>query len=250
VQDRTCRILGLGAPRMSWQSQRDRVAELAGLMALLAGTSARIGNEIYQMNKTEVGELAEPYRKGIMGSSTMPHKVNPFKCEWLIASARIVRHNAGVLYECMEVEDERDTTMWRTEWITMPESFCLTSGMLAHLHDLLSGLQVHSDRMRENLDMLGGVLLSERVMFVLQRVMPLGTAHDVAHEAALAALAQKRPMLDVLLEDPHINGKVTASDLADALKPENYIGLSREVVDRIAGDIRKHLVHAPLPEAI
>lgn len=250
VQDRTCRILGLSAPRMSWQSQRDRVAEIGGLMALIAGTSARIGNEIYQMNKTEVGELAEPYRKGIMGSSTMPHKVNPFKCEWLIAVSRIVRHNAGVLYECMEVEDERDTTMWRTEWITVPESFCLTSGALEHLHTLLSGLQVHTERMRNNLDMLGGVLLSERVMFVLQRAMPLGQAHDVAHEAALTALHQKRPMLDVLLEDPHIKGKIEPRDLAEALKPENYIGLSREVVDRIAGDIRAHLARAPALSAL
>ena len=88
------------------------------------------------MNKTEVGELAEPYRKGLMGSSTMPHKVNPGKSEWLIAIARIVRHNAGVMFECMEVENERDTTMWRTEWVTMPESFCLLSGALEHLHQL------------------------------------------------------------------------------------------------------------------
>jgi adenylosuccinate lyase len=66
---------------MSWQSQRDRVAELASVMALMAGTAARIANEIYQMNKTEVGELAEPYRKGLMGSSTMPHKVNPINFE-------------------------------------------------------------------------------------------------------------------------------------------------------------------------
>ena len=241
VQDRTCARLGLAAPRMSWQSQRDRVAELGGVMALIAGTAARIAGEIYQMNKTEVGELAEPYRKGLMGSSTMPHKVNPVKCEWLIAIARIVRNNAGVLFECMEVENERDTTMWRTEWIKVPESFCFTAGALEHLHDLLAGLQVNPERMRENLDMLQGVLLSERLMFVLQRHIPLGEAHDVVHEASLAALAQKRPLVDVLLEDCHVKGRLTREELAEAVQPQGYIGLSREVVDRIAGDIRRSL---------
>jgi adenylosuccinate lyase len=241
VQDKTCARLGLGAPRMSWQSQRDRVAELASVMALMAGTAARIANEIYQMNKTEVGELAEPYRKGLMGSSTMPHKVNPIKCEWLIAVARIVRHNAGVMFECMEVEDERDTTMWRTEWVTMPESFCLLSGALERLHELIAGLQVRPERMRENLDMLQGVLLSEKVMFVLQRAMPLGHAHDVVHEASLAALGEKRPLVDVLLEDAEVAKHFTREELQEALKPEGYIGLSGEVVDRIAGDIRRGL---------
>lgn len=241
VQDRTCARLGLAAPRMSWQSQRDRVAELGAVMALLAGTAARIAGEIYQMNKTEVGELAEPYRKGLMGSSTMPHKVNPGKCEWLIAVARIVRNNAAVLLECMEAENERDTTVWRTEWVKMPESFCFLSGALEHLHQLLAGLQVDTARMRQNLDMLQGVLLSERAMFVLQRAMPLGHAHDVVHEASLAALGSNRPLADVLLEDSHVKGRFTRAEIEDALRPEAYIGLSREVVDRIAADIRAGL---------
>ncbi|MGE5510019.1 MAG: adenylosuccinate lyase [Bacteroidota bacterium] len=245
VQDRTCRRLGLSAPRMSWQSQRDRVAELGAVMALIAGTAARIAGEIYQMNKTEVGELAEPYRKGLMGSSTMPHKVNPGKCEWLIAVARIVRNNAAVLLECMDVEDERDTTVWRTEWVKVPESFCFLSGALEHLHQLLAGLQVNTARMRQNLDMLQGVLLSERAMFLLQRAMPLGHAHDVVHEASLAALAANRPLADVLLEDEHVKGRFTRAEIEEALRPEAYIGLSREVVDRIAGDIRAGLGARP-----
>ena len=246
VQDLTCAKLGLASPRMSWQSQRDRVAELGNGLALIAGTSGRIANQIYQMNKTEIGELAEPYTHGLMGSSTMPHKVNPYVSEWLLSVARVVRHNAGVLLECMVGEDERDVNVWRTEWIVVPESYCLTSGVLAHLHTLLGGLQVNADRMRENVDRLGGVLLSERAMFVLQRVMPLGVAHDVVHEAALQAMAQKRPLLDVLLADPKVGGRIARSELAEALKPENYVGLSREVVDRIAADIRAHLATHPV----
>lgn len=245
VQDGTCRRLGLAAPRMSWQSQRDRVAELASVLALICGTAARIANEIYQLSKTEVGELAEPYRHGMMGSSTMPHKVNPFRSEWLIATARMVRNNASVLLECMEVENERDVRAWRSEWVKMPESFCYTAGVLEHLHALLSGLQVDADRMRANVGMLGGVLLSERAMFVLQRTMPLGRAHDVVHEAALKAAGENRPLLEVLLDDPEIVETVDAHELAAALKPEAYVGLAGKVVDRIVGDIRAALASAP-----
>lgn len=245
IENHTCHRLGLAAPRMSWQSQRDRVAELGGLLALICGTAGRIGNQIYQMNKTEIGELNEPYKKGLKGSSTMPHKVNPYVSEWLLTVTRVVRHNAGILYECMEGEDERDVRTWRTEWITVPESFCLTSGALAHLHKLLAGLQVNTDRMRENVDRLGGVLLSERAMFVLQRIMPLGTAHDVVHDAALAAVARKVPLIDVLLADARIAGKVDVAELAEALRPEGYVGLSRETVDRIAADVRAHLAAHP-----
>lgn len=247
VQDLTCGKLGLEAPRMSWQSQRDRVAELTNMLALICGTAGRIGNQIYQMNKTEIGELAEPYKAGIKGSSTMPHKVNPYVSEWLLTITRIVRHNAGVVLECMEGEDERDVRTWRSEWITVPESFCLTSGALAHLHKLLSGLQVNVDRMQENVDRLGGVLLSERAMFVLQRIMPLGHAHDVVHEAALEAVASKRPLIDILLAHPEVAGRVDAGALTEALKPQSYIGLSVEVVDRIAQDIRAHLAGHPSP---
>jgi len=245
VQDRTCARLGLAAPRMSWQSQRDRVAELGSAMALLAGTAARIAGEVYQLNKTEIGELAEPYRKGLMGSSTMPHKVNPGLCEWLIAVARIVRNNAAVLFECMEAEDERDTTVWRTEWIKLPESFCFLSGALAHLHQLLGGLQVDAARMRRNLDLLQGVLLSERAMFLLQRAIPLGEAHHLVHEASLAALAAGRPLAEVLLEQPEVAGRFTRAEIEAALRPESYVGLSPEVVDRIAADVRSALARCP-----
>lgn len=238
VQDRTCARLGLSAPRISWQSQRDRTAELATTLALICGTAARIGNEVYQLGKTEVGELAEPYRHGMMGSSTMPHKVNPFRCEWLIATARLVRHNAGVMLECMEVENERDVRAWRSEWVKMPESFCYTAGVLDHLHWILSGLQVDAERMRANVEMLGGILLSENAMFVLQRAMPLGKAHDLMHEASLKAHATKRPLLEVLMDVPAIAETVDSRELAAALKPENYTGLSGQIVDRVAGDVR------------
>lgn len=249
VQERTCRHLGLGVPRTWWHSQRDRLAELCNVMALIAGTASRIAQEVYVSSMTEIGELAEPYKKGIVGSSTMPHKINPIVSEWVFSLARIVRGNADVMAELMAPQNERDGCSWRAEWIKLPESFCMTSALLAHLHKVLTGLHVNTDRMSENLNRLKGVLLSERVMFVLSKAMPLGQAHEVIHELSLEALQQDRPLLDVLMEDGRVSAVCSRPEIEDALKPENYVGMTGEVVDALAADLEKRTANRAGPYA-
>ena len=239
VQNRTCRILGLGAPRTWWHVQRDRLAELGGGMALMAGTSARIAQEVYISSMTEIGELFEPYKKGIMGSSTMPHKINPIVSEWVCSLARCIRGNADVINELMTPQNERDGCTWRAEWLKVPETFCMTSAMLAHLHKIMSGLEVNTERMEENLNRLKGVILSEPVMFVLAKAMPLGEAHEVIHEISLDALRLDRPLLDLLLENPKVAELCDRAELEAAMRPENYIGLSGAVVDNLAQALLK-----------
>ncbi len=239
VQAGTCRRLGLGVPRTWWHSQRDRLAELCNGMAVIAGTAARIAQEVYVSSMTEIGELAEPYKKGIMGSSTMPHKINPIASEWVFSLARIVRGNADVMGELMTPQNERDGCTWRAEWIKLPESFCMTSAMLAHLHRVMTGLEVNVDRMRENLDRLKGVLLSERAMFVLAKAMPLDQAHELVHEVSLEALRLDRPLLDLLMEDSRVAAVCEREEMEAALRPENYIGLSGAVVDALAAQLSK-----------
>lgn len=237
IQARACRILGLGAPRTWWHAQRDRLAELLAGLSLIAGTSARIAQEIYVSCMTEIGELAEAYTHGTVGSSTMPHKLNPIGSEWVRSLAALVQGNAAVMARLMTPLNERDGSVWRAEWVTVPETFCLAGAMLAQLTKVLSGLIVNETRMRANLDMLKGVLLSERVMFVLARTMPLGDAHEVIHDISLKALEEGRPMLDLLLADPRVASVCDRAELEAALKPENYTGLSGEIVDALAREI-------------
>lgn len=238
IQARACRILGLGAPRTWWHAQRDRLAELLNALSLIAGTSARIAQEIYVSCMTEIGELAEAYTHGTVGSSTMPHKLNPIGSEWVRALAAIVQGNAEVMARLMTPLNERDGSVWRAEWVKVPESFCLAGAMLAQLHKVLSGLIVNEKRMRSNLDMLKGVLLSERVMFVLSRTMPLGDAHEVIHDISLRALEEGKPMLDLLLADPRVASACDRAELEDALKPENYAGLSAAIVDIVSREVK------------
>lgn len=238
LQERACRILGLGVPRTWWHAQRDRLAELLNALALVAGTSARIAQEIYVSCMTEIGELAEAYTHDTVGSSTMPHKLNPIGSEWVRSLAAIVQGNAAVMDRLMTPLNERDGSVWRAEWVTVPETFCLAGAMLAQLHKVLSGLRVNEKRMRANLDQLKGVLLSERVMFVLARSMPLGTAHEVIHEISLKALEEDMPMLDLLLADARVAKACDRAELEAALEPENYTGLSAVIVDALAREVR------------
>src|SRR5690606_36319630 len=124
---------------------------------------------IVNLEHTEIGEAFEPFSEGKVGSSTMPHKRNPSTCEAAVAVSRALRYNAAFMMECMVVEHERDGSAWRGEWKTLPESCLMAGGLLAMMKYVLSGLHVDEARMRRNLDLLGGFLLSERVMFALSR---------------------------------------------------------------------------------
>lgn len=237
VQEKTCKILGLGIPKTWWHNQRDRLAELCYGMSLIAGTSSRIAQEVYVSSMTEIGELAEGYTKGMVGSSTMPHKLNPIVSEWVCSLSKIVRGNADVMAELMAPLNERDGSSWRAEWIKFPETFIMASAMLAHLHKIISNLQVNDKRMMENVNRLKGVLLSENAMFVLSKAMPLAEAHQVVHEISLEALAQDRPLLDLLMENKAVAAICDRDKMAAALNPVNYLGQSGAIVDLVATHI-------------
>lgn len=233
VQERSCHYMGLNTPKTWWHSQRDRLAELCYNLSLIGGTCSRIAQEVYVSSMTEIGELAEGYTKGIVGSSTMPHKINPIVSEWVFSLSRIVRGNADVMGELMAPLNERDGCSWRAEWVVLPEIFSAASAMLAHMHKVISNLQVNEERMMDNVNLLKGVLLSEKAMFVLSKGMPLADAHQVVHEISLEALAQDRPLLDLLLENEKVVAICSRNELEMALDPRNYLGQSGDVVDII-----------------
>lgn len=225
VQKRTLALLGLGEPETVWHSSRDRIAEIQTLCALLAGTGARIGREIYNLSKTEVRELGEP-SAGKIGSSTMPHKRNPIHSEWIMVLERQIRGNATLCLEVMSQESERDASRWKNEWIAVPETFIYLSGLLNHMGTLLGGLAVDEKRMLENTKLLKGMLLSEQVMFLLERHFPLPTAHEKVHLASIRAIERDGLLVDELLADPEIAAQCTRADLEKVLDPAGYLGQS------------------------
>jgi adenylosuccinate lyase len=151
VRARFAAELGLADPVISWLSARDRIAEFGGVLALITGTLARIGEEVYELQRPEIGELGEPRAAGVVGSITMHHKRNPEGSEHLNTLARLVRANVGVLLESVVSQHERDGRAWKAEWVALPEVCLLAGKALALGIELVEGLEVHSGRMAANL---------------------------------------------------------------------------------------------------
>lgn len=233
VQQRTMALLGLGVPETCWHSSRDRVAEAMTLCAMLAGTGARIGHEVYNLSKTEVRELGEP-SAGKIGSSTMPHKRNPIHSEWTMVLERQIRANASIALEAMSQENERDASRWKSEWIVVPETFVYLSGLLNHLTVLFDGLTVDAARMLANTNMLKGMLLSEQVMFLLERHFPLPVAHDKVHRASIRALERDATLVDELMADAEVAAACSRADVERVLDPAGYLGESVAVANAVA----------------
>lgn len=181
-----CERLDLGDPGVAWLTSRDRFAELGLLLAMVTTTLARIGNEVMELQRPEIGELAEPLDEAAVGSITMPHKRNPERSEHLDTLARLCRANAELLLEGMNQLHERDGRAWKAEWVAVPEVCLYTSTALAQAIELVTDLDVRPDAMRRNIDARGGALSSERVLAALARRVGKHRARELLHDALAA----------------------------------------------------------------
>jgi adenylosuccinate lyase len=233
LEERVMKRLGLGVADINWQPARDRFAEYVCVLAIVGGTLAKIANEIINLEHTEIGELYEPFSEGKVGSSTMPHKRNPSTCEAVVGVSRALRYNAALAIEGMLIEHERDGSSWRAEWKAVPESCLMTGGMLAMMKYVLEGLDVDAAQMRENLDKLGGFLLSERVMFALSGKVGKQTAHELVYEASMHGLEKGVTFERSLMENQRVRDALSADELRAALDPTTYVGHAPEIVERV-----------------
>ena len=206
VRTRFCAALGLADPGISWLTARDRGAEFAQLLALICGTLARIGGEVYELQRPEIGELREAAPGGTVGSITMPHKRNPEGSEHLDTLARLARSSAAVMTEAVVQQHERDGRGWKAEWVAWPETCLLATAALQVAVGLTAGLIVDAAAMRANLARYGGYPVSERALALLtprlgarraqdalQQALGQGTAAGLAAEQALARSALFSP---------------------------------------------------------
>ncbi|MED4957048.1 lyase family protein, partial [Paenibacillus macerans] len=233
VERLTMERLGLQAPNISWHSSRDRSAEYAGLLGMISGTLGKMGNEFYNLMRTEIDEVEEPFTSGKIGSSTMPHKRNPAALEGIASLTKPIRYNAALVQESMIVEHERDAMSWRGEWIALPESCIYLAAQLASTKAVLAGLVVKPDHMLRNLNKLGGLLLSERVMFALAKPMGKQTAHEVVYELCMKSVEEDIPFRDILMADTRIRQAVAVEELERLMDPSTYLGSAPQTVDRV-----------------
>ncbi|WP_010284950.1 lyase family protein, partial [Pectobacterium brasiliense] len=225
--------LGLNTPNIGWQSARDRFSEYASVTVLISGTLGKIGNELYNLMRTEINEIEEPFSEGKIGSTTMPHKRNPAALEGLASLTAPLFKSAALIHESMKVEHERDAMSWRAEWIALPEINIYLSAQLQNALGILRGMSVNEKQMLANLDLQNGLLLSEKVMFEIGKRLGKQTAHHLVYECSMQAFEQNQSFKSVLLAHPVLSEQVTAADLDEWLNPANYVGSAPQKVDDV-----------------
>jgi 3-carboxy-cis,cis-muconate cycloisomerase len=233
VHDGLMADLGLAAPSITWHVARDNLAETVGLLALIAGSLAKIATDVMLMMQTEVGEVFEPFVQGRGSSSTMPQKRNPISCELILAAAKSVRQNAGLMLDAMASDHERATGPWHLEWIALPEAFIASAGALGQARFMLEGLIVEPDRMRRNLDMTGGLIVAEAVMMALAQHVGRGVAHDLVYGACRQASETGIALLVALKAVPEVTKHFDDAKLAELVDPANYVGSAGVMIDRL-----------------
>jgi 3-carboxy-cis,cis-muconate cycloisomerase len=209
---------------------------------LVTGTLGKIAMDVKLLMQTEVAEVFEPFAQGRGSSSTMPQKRNPISSLYIHATAALVRQNTAALLEAAVADHERSTGPWEIEWIALPEIFLLSAGALAQTRTLVEGLQVDAQRMRDNLDITQGMIVSEAVMMGLGPYLGRQRAHDLVYDICREVAATGTPLLDLLARNPEISKHLGRAELARMVDPAHYLGLAGEMVDRVL-EIERNQTH-------
>ncbi len=235
----TMENLGLGHDPLSWHTSRDNIAELASNFAIMAMTLAKIANEIFQLQKTEIGELLEPSIAGALASSTMPHKQNPVICQRVVALSKHIRGLAATITESVAHEHERDPRSLWAEWLAIPQ-LCIYSGNVLHsMVNVLSGITVREDRMLENLYRQKHLITTEWLLFQLSKSLGKSKSLDKLHTLSGQAETSGISLKEAVLQDEEIGSLFTRDDLAPLDQPEQYTGQAVQIVDGTLSEIAR-----------
>jgi 3-carboxy-cis,cis-muconate cycloisomerase len=221
--------LGMPPMRVPARTLGDHLAENICLLGLLAATCGKIAREIYTLMKTEFGEVEEPVPPGTVGSSTMPQKRNPKLCQDIIAAAAEVRASVPLALEAMQTEHEADRTTSLIMDAAEARASIAMGDTLSRLVEVVKGLRLDPARMRQNLDLGGGLIMAEAVMLNLGAAIGRQHAHDVVYDAAQAAFVEGRSFADLLAADPRVTAHLDAPAIKALLDPTAYTGLCAEM---------------------
>ena len=224
--------LNLDEPIISWHTHRDSLSELITFFGLLTGSLAKIATDIVLLAQTEVAEVHEPAAKGRGISSTMPQKRNPVLSQQIIVAARLTRAQVASMLEAMVQDHERGSATWQMEWTIVPTAATHALSALEHTLELIDGLEIHPERMSENIGLSHQFVYAEAVMMALAPKLGRQNAHDLV-EAAVAKAQDGKPFIDTLQQSPEINNVLSESDLRLIFSGKVHV----EAADRIVKDI-------------
>lgn len=230
--------LRLQVPDLPWHAERDRVAEVAAGLGVVAGAMAKIANDLVLLAQSDVGEVAEHAAPGKGGSSTLPQKRNPIDATMAVACARLAIGGVPVVLGAMEQEHERAAGAWQAEWQALPELFRHTAGAVEHVRGALDGLEVHAERMRANLESSGGQIMAEALSMALARQIGRDAAQRVVREVSERAHTEGTDLRAAAQNDQRVRDALPAETLERAFDPAAYLGSTNTFIQRALDDFR------------
>jgi adenylosuccinate lyase len=235
IEADVCRRLGLEPAAVASQIiQRDRHAELMAALAITAASLEKFALEIRGLQRTEIGEVEEPFAQGQKGSSAMPHKRNPIGCEQIVGLSRLIRGNCQAAFENIALWHERDISHSSVERVILPDSFIALDHMLRRLTRIVRGMVVHADRMLENLGRSRGVVFSGTVLLELARK---GVSREQAYEwvqrNAMRSFAEQREFKALLLADRDVTAVLSPSEIERAFDLDEQLKHVDHIFDRV-----------------
>lgn len=239
TQDKMGERLGLGSMSNPSRTSGDHLAEYVTLLSMLAATCSKIGREVYEQMKQEFSEVEEPVPPGTVGSSTMPQKRNPKLSQDIVAAAAQIRNFVPLALEAMQTEHEADRTHTVMMGRAVQESCALMGDVLTRLLTLFSGIQLFPERMRQNLDLSGGLIMAEALMLDLGQTIGRQRAHDAVYDAAQATSTEGGTFREHLAAHPDVSSKLSADRVEALLDPSQYTGMCVPFAERGAVQARE-----------
>ncbi|MFI5932106.1 lyase family protein [Actinoplanes sp. NPDC051494] len=226
---------GLRRPVLPWHTLRAPVADVGSVLAFVTGVLGKIAVDVLALSRTEVGEVVEPAAAGRGASSAMPHKRNPVLATLIRSAALQVPLLAAGLAQALLSDDERAAGVWQSEWSPLRECLRLSAGAAETAVQLAEGLGARPERMRANLALTRGQVVSERVVAVLTPLLGRAVTRELLDRASHEAARSGRDLSAVLAESPELTGRCTPAELAAWCDPARYLGAAPHLVDRALG---------------
>jgi len=223
--------------------QRDIHAELISTLNLISSSLEKFALEIRNLQRTEIMEIMEPFKvESQVGSSAMPSKRNPVKSERVCSLAKLVRGLLIPAYENIALWHERDLTNSANERFTFAMAFILLDEMIQDMRNVLSGLVVFPENMKKNLEMTGGLLVSENIVKTLvERGVGRQEAHEIIRRCSMKAISERRPFSEVLAQEQKVSSVIPAKQISELLDYSRYIGVTQKLIDNALASTRAEL---------
>lgn len=239
VVDLLATELRLPAPEIPWHTERDRMAEIAAALGIVAGAMAKIAEDIILLAQTEVGEVTEGIEPGKGGSSTMPHKHNPVDATSALASARLAIGVVPVILSALTQEHERAVGGWQAEWSALPNLFRCTASAVEHVWHAVQGLQIDPARMLANLQATRGLIMAESLTMALAPRIGKAEAHHLVQEICAHAMQSGVHLRQAALVEARICAILSAAEIDQALDPGHYLGSTETLIERALASYRE-----------